>query len=105
MPQYAILQSHPANICPMTNKGVRAFAKATFAKEPELAKRLGVKVIMNLHLDPNHKAFLLLEAPNAEAARDFLVQGGYTHFTECEFHLAMPVSEILKHVDEMPTIY
>lgn len=105
MPQYAVIQSHEADICPMTNKRVREFAMKTFSSHEALAKKLGVKVLMELHLDPDHKAFALFEAKSAEAVRDYLVQAGYTHYSRTEFHLVTPVSELLKHADEMPTIY
>ena len=51
-----------------------------FPKNGALAKKLGVKIKEEFHLDPDHKAFILFEAPNAEAVRDYLTQGGYTHF-------------------------
>ena len=105
MPQYAVIQHHPANICPMTNKTVRNFAKEMFPKLPALGAKLGVKVVTNIHLDPDHKAFLLLYAKSAEAARDFLVQGGFAHFTEMNFYLVTPVEELLKQADSMPTIF
>jgi hypothetical protein len=105
MPQYAILQSHPANICPMTNKAVREFALKMFDQKAAIAKQLNVKILLELHLDPNHKAFMLLEAPTAEAARDFLVEAGYLHYTENEFHLVTPVDELVKMAENMPTLY
>jgi hypothetical protein len=105
MPQYAVIQSHEADICPMTNKRVREFAMKSFQGNDALAKKLGVKVLSELHLDPDHKAFILFEAKSAEAVRDYLVQGGYSHFSRLEFHLVTPISELLKHADEMPTIY
>jgi hypothetical protein len=105
MPQYAIIGSHPPNVCPLTNKAVRAFAKKTYAQLPKLAKQLNVKVLLDIHLDPGHKAFMLFEAPNAEAVRDLLVRVGFTHFLDIEFHLVTPIKEILKHADEMPTLF
>lgn len=105
MPQYAIIASHPPDICPLTNKAVRDFAKKTYAQLPKLAKRYGVKVLMDIHLDPGHKAFMLFEAPNAEALRDLLVLAGFTHFLSIEFYLVTPINELLKHADEMPTLY
>jgi hypothetical protein len=105
MPQYAVIQSHPPDICPLTNKAVREFAMKSSQKFPDLARRLGVKVLSELHLDPDHKAFLLFEASSAEAVRDYLLQGGYTHFVNMDFHLVTPVAELLKRADEFPTIY
>lgn len=105
MPQYAVVGGHPPDNCPLTNKAVRAFAKKTYAQLPKLAKRYDVKVLLDIHLDPGHKAFMLFEAPNAEAVRDFLVVGGFTHFLDLEFYLVTPINEILKHADEMPTLF
>jgi hypothetical protein len=105
MPQYAVIQSHPPDNCPMTTKSVRDFVSKQFPKNQELANKLGVKVREELHLDPDHKAFILFDAPNAEAVRDYLVQGGYIHFSNLSFYLVTPIAELLKQLDQMPTIY
>jgi hypothetical protein len=105
MPQYAVIVSHPPDDCPLTNKAVRAFAKKTYEQLPELLKKYNTKLLMDIHLDPSHKAFMLFEAPTAEAVRDVMVFSGMTHFLDAEFHLVTPVSELLKHADEMPTLY
>jgi hypothetical protein len=105
MPQYVVLQSHPPDNCPMTNKAAREFAKKSEKILPKLQKELRVKVLLNLHLDLNHKAFLLIEAPKAEAVRDYLVRGGYIHSLENELYLVNPVEDLLKASDSIPTIY
>ena len=74
-------------------------------KWPDHAKKLGVKVLSELHLDPDHKAFMLFEASNAEAVRDYLTQGGCVHYLNMDFHLVTPIAELLKRADEFPTIY
>jgi hypothetical protein len=105
MPEYAVLQSHPPDNCPMTNKAVREFAMKQIPKNPALAKKLGVKVKMEIHLDPDHQAFILFEAPNAEAVRDYLMQAGYMHYSRISFHLVTPVEELLQQAEKVPTIY
>jgi hypothetical protein len=80
MPRYAIFQSHPPDNCPMTNKAVREFAAKHLPKMDEYAGRHGVTVITYDHLDPAHRALLLLEAPTAEAARDFAFDAGFAQF-------------------------
>jgi hypothetical protein len=89
----------------MTNKAVRAFAKKTYAQLPKLTKRYDVKILLDIHLDPGHKSFMLLEAPNAEAVRDFLVISGLTHFLDFEFYLVTPIKELLAHANDMPTLF
>ena len=51
MPQYAILQSHPPDNCPMTNRAVREFALKNLPELPAKAEKAGVKVLLNIHLD------------------------------------------------------
>ena len=89
----------------MTNKAVRDFVSKQAPKNEALAKKLGVKVREELHLDPDHKAFVLFDAPSAEAVRDYLVQAGYTHYSNISFYLVTAVTELLKHANEIPTIY
>jgi hypothetical protein len=105
MPEYAVLQSHPPDNCPMTNRTVREFVTKQFPKNPALAKKLGVKVKMEIHLDPDHQAFILFEAPNAEAVRDYLAQGGYSHFSRLSVHLVTPIADLLKDAGKVPTVY
>ncbi len=105
MPQYAVIQSHPPDNCPLTNKAVREFVMSQFPKNGALAKKLGVKVKEELHLDPDHKAFILFEAANAEAVRDYPMQGGNAHFSNLDFHLVTPIEELLKQSERFPTIY
>jgi hypothetical protein len=80
-------------------------AKKAYAQLPALCKKLNVKVLLDLHLDPDHKAFMLFEAPTAEAVRDLVAIGAFVYFLDLSFHLVTPIVDILKHVDEMPTIY
>ena len=105
MPQYAVIGSHPPDNCPLANKAVRAFVKKIYAQLPKLTKRYDVKILSDIHLDPGHKAFMLFEAPNAEAVRDFLVISGFSHFLDFEFHLVTPIKEILAHADDMLTLF
>jgi len=105
MPQYALIGTHPSNVCPMTNKAAREMAKKAYEQLPALSKKLNVKLLLDLHLDPNHKGFMLFEAPNAEAVRDLVTMAGFVYYLDLDFHLVTPVAEIFKHMDEMPTIY
>ncbi len=64
-----------------------------------------MKIKVDVHLDPDHKAFTLFEAPSAEAVRDFLVQGGFAHYVNMEFPLVTPIQDLIKQAQDMPTIY
>jgi hypothetical protein len=105
MEQYAVIGNHPPDNCPMANTAVREFAKKTYAKLPKLLKQLNVKILMDIHLDPGHKVFMLFEAPNAEAVRDLLVMAGFSYFLDSEFYLVTPIGQLLKHIEDMPTLH
>lgn len=105
MPQYALIGTHPPNVCPMSNKAARDMARKAYAQLPSLLKKYNVKLLLDLHLDPNHKSFMLFEAPNAETVRDLVMMAGFGNFLDLNFHLVSPTAELLKHIDDMPTIY
>jgi len=105
MPQYALIGTHPPNVCPMSNKAAREMSKKAYEQLPVLSKKLNVKLLLDLHLDPNHKAFMLFEAPTAEAVRDLVTMAGFLYYLDFDFHLVTPISEILILADKMPTIY
>ncbi|MEM2485170.1 MAG: hypothetical protein QXK69_12835 [Candidatus Caldarchaeum sp.] len=106
MPQYVILQGHPPGNCPLASKGAREWFKKMFPEMDNVAKKLGVELVVPyIHLDPAHKGLMLLEAPSAEVARDFLMQAGFFHFVDMEFYLVTPIADLVKDIDRIPTIY
>src|SRR3972149_3081611 len=97
MPGYAVVQSHPPGNCPVSSKGAREWAKKTIPQIDAFAKKHGVKLLMPyMHLDPARKA---------EDVRDFLVEAGFFHFLDNEFYMTTPVTDLLKSLDRVPTIF
>jgi hypothetical protein len=105
MPQYALIGRHEANGCPMTSKAAREAAKHAYAQLEAALKEKHAKLLLDIHLDPNHKAFMLFEAPNAESVRDIVAKVGLIAFLDLDFHLVTPIPELLKQADGIPTIY
>lgn len=105
MPQYAVIGRHEANGCPMTSKGAREAAMKAYAALDELLKQKHVKLLSDLHLDPSHKAFMLFEAPSAEAVRDVLLHSGLGSFLDFDFHLVTPIGELLPKASGFPVYY
>ena len=106
MPGYAVVQSHPPGNCPVSSKGAREWANKTIPQIDAFAKKHGVKLLLPyMHLDPAHKGLLVVEAPKAEDVRDFLVEAGFFHFLDNEFYMTTPVTDLLKSLDRVPTIF
>ena len=89
----------------MANKAVRAWSAKNMKNLSKMEKKFHLKVLQNLHLDPNHKALILFEARKAEDVRDFIAEAGFMHFCENEFYFVTPVEALLKKADSIPTIY
>ena len=97
MPQYAIIADHTPLTCPGSSKNAAKHAEDALGnKMPKLMAELGISVIQNLHLDPSHKTFMLVEAPSAEAVRDMIFDSGYLQFNNIDFHLVTPIEEIVR---------
>jgi hypothetical protein len=105
MPQYAVIGRHEANGCPMNSKAAREIAMKAYGGMEAMLNAKHIKLVSDLHLDPNHLAFMLFEAPNAEVVRDLLMESGLGSFLDCNLHLVTPIPELLKRVGEMPTFY
>ena len=105
MPQYAILQSHPPDNCPMANAKVRAHALANLPQLDDKAKAKGITITVNVHLDPAHKALMIMEGPSAEAVRDLIFEAGFMQFTDSELYLVTPLPELVAKVGDFPTVY
>jgi hypothetical protein len=89
----------------MTNKAAREMAKKAYESLPVLAKKLEVKLLLDIHLDPSHKSLMLFEAPSAEAVRDLVQMAGFGYFLDFNLYLVTQISDLLKIAEQMPTIY
>ncbi|MCI4340279.1 MAG: hypothetical protein L3J73_03310, partial [Thermoplasmata archaeon] len=96
MPQYALIGTHPPSGCPMASKGAREAAMKAYESLEGLLKSHKAKLLLDLHLDPNHMAFMMFEAPTAEAVRDIVTDSGMVQFLDLSFHLITPIPELLK---------
>ena len=89
----------------MNSKAARQAAMKAYEGLPKLLQQKQAKMLSDLHLDPNHLAFMLFEAPSAEVVRDILMESGFGSFLDLNLHLVTPIPELLKKAAEMPTIY
>ncbi len=105
MPQYAVMGRHEANGCPMSSKGAREAAIKAYESLDKHLKEKHAKLVLDLHLDPSHKTFMLWEAPSAEAVRDVLLMAGFGSFLDLDLHLVTPISELLPQASKFPLMY
>jgi hypothetical protein len=103
--QYGIFLTHPPNVCPISNKASRDMAKKGFSQLPKLSEKYGVKVTQWHHFDPEHLSVMMVEANNPESVRDLLMEGGFMHWCDLRIYPVTPIEDIMKQIDNFPSIY
>lgn len=103
--QYIVMLWHPPELSPLSNTTVREASTRTWSRLPALREKYGVNVIAGYHLDLEHKAIVVLEAPSAEAVRDFLYESGFMHWTDAKIYLTRPLHEVREWTLNQPTIF
>jgi hypothetical protein len=96
MPTYVAELWHGPEMSPLSNPVARALANRVQERLPGLLAAKGIKKIADWHLDPEHRAFVVLEAPSAEAVRDLLYESGLMGYCDGRIYPARPLSEVHK---------
>jgi hypothetical protein len=105
MPKYVVISNHPPNSCPSANKVLRERGNKLREDLPPLLQKHKIKPETMLHLDPGHKTLFVLEAPNAEAVRDMIYDGGLGQWNDFEFYMTTTLEEIVATTEKLPTIW
>jgi hypothetical protein len=76
------------------------------AKElPELAKKLGVKIVtMNVY-GPDHVIVAVVEASDIEAVRNFIVESRLIHWNTTKINATWSFEDALARVEKVPAIF
>jgi hypothetical protein len=96
MPTYVAELWHGPDMSPLSNPTVRVMANRVHSRLPELLAKKGIKKLADWHLDPEHRAIIVLEAPNVEAVRDLLYESGLMGYCDGRIYPARPLSEVHK---------
>jgi uncharacterized protein with GYD domain len=105
MPQYLIVGQHPPDLCPSANEKIRNLASEGAKGMPELAEKLGVKLVATYVPMTNHQVFVAVEADDANAVREFTFQGRLGQWNTVEIFQTSTLEEALTRVQELETIY
>ncbi len=103
--QFVIRAQHPPDLCPMSNAKIRQMLKQGAKEFPELAKRLGVKIItMNVY-GPDHVIQAVLEAADIEAVRNFVVESRLVQWNTTSVNATWSFEDALARVEKVPAIF
>jgi len=103
MPKYVVITNHPPMSCPSANKTLRTVGNNLGKDLPPLMTKHKIKPETMLHLDPGHKVLWVLDAPSAEAVRDFCYDSGLSTWNDFEFYMASSLEDVTSWIQHLPT--
>lgn len=107
MPKYVILGDHSADICPSANARVRARAMQGMGQDlPKLAQEANIRFESGpWHIDPGHRTFTVVDAPNIEAVTKLVFDTGMSQWNTVEVCPLTPVQELMERVNDFPIVF
>jgi hypothetical protein len=104
MNRYLAELYHDPGISPAANAAARERARQTHQALPGLMAAKNVTMIAEYHLDPEHRAILIFDAPNIEAVRDVLVQSGFMQYCDGRIYPVSTLKEALERTKDLKPI-
>ena len=105
MPKYVVISNHPPMSCPSANAVLKERGEKLGVDIPPLMEKHHVKPETILHLDPGHKVLWVVEAPNAEAVRDMIYDGGLSQWNDFDFYMASSLEWIAEVARKLKPIW
>jgi len=104
MNRYLAELFHDPGISPAANAAARERARQTHEALPGLMAEKTVSLIAEYHLDPEHRAILIFDAPNIEAVRDVLVQSGFMQYCNGRIYPVSTLKQALERTKDLKPI-
>jgi hypothetical protein len=103
--QFVMTARHTPELCPTANAKIRQMMKEGSKGIPDLAKKLGIKIITLNVYGPDHEVLAVMEADGIEAVREFTLQSRLIQWNTIAIHATWSLEEALAKADKLPTIF
>jgi hypothetical protein len=103
--QFVIIAQHSPEMCPASNAKIREMMKAGAKEIPNLAQKLGIKIVSLNVYGPEHQVLALVESPDIEKVRDFVMESRLVQWNTTNIHATWSLEEALAKADKLPTIF
>jgi predicted RecB family endonuclease len=105
MATFAIIAEHPPELCPTSNAQTRKMMKEGAGQVPQLAERLGVKIVTLRIFGPDHIILAVVEADDIESVREFILQSRLIQWNTSKVHATYSMEETLEKIDQLEPIF
>ncbi len=103
--QFVVTAQHPPELCPSGNAKTRQMMKQGAKEMPDLAKKLGVKIITLNVYGPDHVVLMVVEAADIEPVRNFIMESRLVQWNTTKINATWSLEEALAKVDTLPTMF
>ena len=91
--KYVIELWHEAGVAQLGNASYRPAVSETHHLLPQLMDARGMRMLGTYHLDPQHRAYLIMEARSVEDVRDVLYLSKFMHWCDGRIYPATDLAE------------
>jgi hypothetical protein len=103
--QFVIVAQHSPDMCPTSNSKIRELMKQGAKEIPNLAGKLGVKIITLNVFGPDHQVLAVVESSDIEAVRDFVTESRLIQWNTINVHATWTLEEALAKADKLPALF
>jgi len=103
--QFVVIAEHSPDLCPISNSKIREMLKQGSREIPNVAAKLGVKIVTLNVLGPEHRAIAVVEADNVETVRNFALESRLVQWNTVNIHAAWTLEEALANADKVSPIF
>jgi hypothetical protein len=103
--QFVIMAVHSPEMCPTSNSKIREMMRAGAKEIPNLAAKLGLKIITINVFGPDHKVLAVVEADGIDAVRDFVWESRLMQWNTVNINATYSMEEALAKADQLPAMF
>lgn len=103
--QFVVMADHTPDMCPMSNSKIREMMKQGAKEIPNVAAKLGVKIITINVFGPEHRVLAVVEADDVEAVRNFILESRLIQWNTTHVHPTWGMDEALAKADKLPAMF
>jgi len=103
--QFVVMSEHAPNLCPTSNAQTRELMQQGAKELPTLAQKLGVQIVTLRVYGPDHVILAVVEAPDIEPVREFIMQSRLVQWTTTKIHATWSLEEALAKAAQLPALF
>lgn len=102
---YVLLATHTPETCPTSNSKTRELLLRRAPEMPDLARKVGVKIVAGPLVNREHVTVIVVEAAKGEALDQFISESGLAQWNSVRVMPSLMLEEAMKEVECVKPIF